>query len=103
MSALPRDPLAGTARSYSYACSIDGATVACDGTTNPPVHYHIGATLEDAGAAALNTDQDCQSSAAGGGAGCPNTQIMIDGFAGLDTGACAAADTWGSACYDLAQ
>jgi len=84
ISVIPRDPLgAATANCYAYAS---------DGTQS---NYHLGASLEDVGAATLGTDRDCTSAAA---AGC-GTAAYTGGFDGADGGKCLAAHS-GTNCYD---
>lgn len=95
---VPRDPLSnGTDRCYIYAAPAATPTV-----------YHLGTILEDTANAALISDKDCTSAAAGCG-----SAAYTNGFHGLSGGATAtvcsgtaltaqpSGGTSGERCYDV--
>lgn len=69
IAAIPTDPTTGNA--YSYAALNANCT-----------SYHLGATLEDSGHAALDSDADAAAGTAG--TNCPNGADSAADFAGTD-------------------
>lgn len=91
IASVPTDPRGGTAYSYAYSPASN------------PTYYHIGASLEERGNAALSSDKDCNSS----GLTCPAGVAYTGGFNGGSGGAgtetatkCNAGDA-GNYCYDV--
>ncbi len=82
LAVIPHDP--SDQRDYSYAYATNGT------------NYHLGASLEDSGNTAKNSDADCTSAAAG----CFSAAAAAGGFNGADSGKCNASDT-GTLCYDV--
>ena len=95
ISVLPSDP--SNQQAYSYqAWAVTGSAATCSS-------YHLGASLETAGASALSDDADLALTA-GTGVTVPSNIVACTGggsdFSGNDGGKCNAADA-GVACYDL--
>lgn len=111
LPSVPRDPNAGSTAcgdssgQYCYKYVAYGTNNNCNGTTNPPTTYHLGAAIEDTSGAATANDVDADNGGTYVYTGKVACTLGVTGAAAFNGNATACTGTTAAGtdvCYDVA-